>query len=91
MKKKIPIKLTKWESFRSWLHVLICVILWILLIFGAIHLLSYYIYLLKNKGFFDSESISICTYIIIGAFFFLVIYKKDIENIFKIKSWKNEK
>jgi len=90
MKAKVPIKPTKWERFRSWIHVIICVILWALLIFGAIHLLSYYIYLLKYKGFFDSESIRICTYIIIGAFFFLVIYKKDIESIFKIKSWSKK-
>ena len=91
MKKKIPIKPTIGENFRSWLHIFICIILWILLIFGAVHLLSYYVYLLKNKGFFDSDSIKICTYIIIGAFFFLVVHKKDIENIFRIKSWKNEK
>ncbi|HZX12090.1 MAG TPA: hypothetical protein VFE88_01400 [Candidatus Nanoarchaeia archaeon] len=91
MKAKVPIKPTKWERFRSWLHVIICIILGVLLIFGAIHLLSYYIYLLTTKGFFDTESIKIGTYIIIGAFFFLVIYKKDIEGIFKIKSWSNKK
>lgn len=90
MKAKTPIKPTRWESFRSWIHVLICIILWALLIFGSVHLLSYYIHLLLNKGFFDVESIRICTYIIIGAFFFLVIYKKDIEGIFKIKSWSKK-
>ena len=55
---------------------------------------AYYYHSLSNpttKGFFDTESIKIGTYIIIGAFFFLVIYKKDIEGIFKIKSWSNKK
>jgi hypothetical protein len=86
MRARTPKKPTKVEKIRSWVHVTICIILWLLLVFGSVHILSYYIYLLLTNGFFDSESIRIGTYIIIGAFFFLVIYKKDIENIFKIKS-----
>ncbi|RJQ20249.1 hypothetical protein C4580_04395 [Candidatus Woesearchaeota archaeon] len=86
MRKRVPNKPTKWEICRSWLHVILCGFLWLLLIFGSIHLLMYYYHLLQQRGVYDQESIRLATYIVIGAFFFLVIHKDAIESIFRVKS-----
>lgn len=93
MSKKTPTKPSKFEIGRSWFHVCVCGIMWILLGVAAVNLFLYYSYLLLNKGFYDKETVRIAIYIIVGSFFFLVIYKKDVENIFKVKMFqiKNDK
>lgn len=91
MKERIPNKPTKKEMFFSGVYGILCCFLWLLLILGAVHLLSYYVFIIKKEGFFSQESIKICTYIIIGAFMFLFIYRDEAKKIFKIKECSDEK
>ena len=85
MKKEVPLKPTKQETFLSIIYIIICCILWIILIGGIFHLLSYYFFISLKESFFSSESIKICIYLIIGAFMVLFIYKDKAREIFKIK------
>jgi len=91
MKKKVPLKPTKTEIRYSILYVIICTILWLFLIGGIIHLISYYFFISQKEGFYSQESIKICTYLIIGAFMFLFIYKDKAREIFKIKECSDNK
>lgn len=91
MKAKVPLKPSKSETLFSWIYTLLCFFLWLLLVLGSIHLLSYYYFISTKEGFFSPESIKICTYIIIGAFMFLFIYKDKAKEIFKIKECSENK
>ncbi|MEM4254483.1 MAG: hypothetical protein QXR48_03825 [Candidatus Woesearchaeota archaeon] len=86
MKKKVPLKPTKQETLHSIIYSTACIMVWFFLIGGIIHLVSYYFFISVKEGFFAPESIKICTYIIIGAFMFLFIYKDKAKEIFKIKA-----
>ena len=88
MKKRVPLKSTKLEIVMSWIYTLSCIVVWIFLIAGIFHLTAFYIYTVKNIGFYKEESVKISIYIIAGAFAFLFIYKDKVKNIFKIKEWK---
>lgn len=57
----------------------------IILIFASINFILFYILLIKNKGYFDPETIKFSIYLIIGAYFFLILDKKKVREAFNIK------
>lgn len=67
--------------FHTFIHVIICFIMFV----ASIIILSYYILLIWNKGFFDKETIQFSIYMVIGGYFFLMIDKNKIEKILGIK------
>ncbi|MFQ5621693.1 MAG: hypothetical protein ACE5FT_07705 [Candidatus Nanoarchaeia archaeon] len=85
MKKRVPLKPTWKETVLSWIYTISCWTVWTFLLIGVIHLISYYIYVIRNLGFYNEESIRICIYIIGGAFAFLFIYKDKASEIFKVR------
>ena len=51
MKAKVPLKPSKSETLFSWIYTLLCFFLWLLLVLGSIHLLSYYYFISTKEGF----------------------------------------
>ncbi len=68
MNKKVPLKYSFKEDILAFIYGLLCPLFWILLIFCGIHIILYYIFCIKSKGYFDSESIQYAIYIILGSF-----------------------
>lgn len=88
---RVPKKPTFKEEMGSLTYVIVRPLLMVLLVVASIHLLVYYLHMLLYTGLFAVESMEIAKYIVLGAFFFLFVYKDIIEKLFKIKEWNKRK
>ena len=85
MAKITPKRPIKVSFAKPLLMGLLEIMLWLILIITGVNILTYYIYLIMNYGWFDIETVKIAIYLIIGAYFFLVIDKKKIYDLLGVK------
>ena len=85
MVKLSPKKPIKVGLVKPLLMFILEIFLWSILIISAINILSYYIYCILNHGWFNKETIKIAIYLLIGSYYFLIIDKKKIYEMFGIK------
>ncbi len=86
MTKKTPLKATFGEIILSILYGVLSTVLWIILLFGAFHLLLFYKFTIGTYGFFSEQALKICIYLIVGSYFFLILNRNDVKKIFKVKN-----
>lgn len=60
-------------------------LIWVPLIFGALHVLVYYVYSVCTNGFLNPESLKYGAMVAVGAYFCVIIDKHKIEDILNVK------
>ncbi|MBS3147437.1 hypothetical protein J4219_00970 [Candidatus Woesearchaeota archaeon] len=67
------------NTIKLWFLAIVSVMLWISLLFASVNVLAYYIYSIKVNGIFNDETLKYAIYIVIGAYFCMILDKKKIE------------
>ena len=86
--KKVTLKPSNKETVLFWMYALLCVSLWIALIVSGLNIVAYYIYAIREYGFFNPETLDYAIMIVVGSYLCLIIDKDKISKLFKIKRRK---
>ena len=74
----IKVKLNWWNFIKLGFMLMLSTILWFVLLFACINILTYYISSLINDGFLDSETLKYAVMLVIGSYFCLILDKNKI-------------
>jgi hypothetical protein len=66
--------------------LLVEIIFWAILLIGSFNVVCYYSNSIKLNGWLDKETFNVSIYLIIGAYFFLILNKKQIYEALGIKT-----
>lgn len=67
------------------IYFIIFIISIVSLLIACANILCYYVFLIKNNGWLNPETIKYSIYIVIGSWFFLILDRKKIYELFGIK------
>lgn len=87
VKARLPVKVKVnwWNWCKLLIFWLLCIVLTIILIGVSANILAYYIYSVLTYGWFHAESLKYAIYLVIGAYAFLIIDRKKIDEALGIK------
>lgn len=78
-------KINWWNSTKRGFLGIILILLWIILFVSAINILAYFIFSWATKGFFNPETLRYSIYLVVGAYFCLILDKSKIYEAMGIK------
>lgn len=81
----LKVKIHYSQILRGICYFLLFLLFWLILIVASINVLIYYIYSIKTNGWLNEDTMKYAIYLVIGAYFFLILDKKKIYDVLGIK------
>lgn len=81
----IKVKINWWNQTKLWFLVIGSFMLWIILLISGLNILVYYVFSANTKGFFDQETLKYAVFLVIGAYFCLILDKNKISEALNVK------
>jgi len=81
----VKVKINFWNKAKLIFLTIISFILWVILFLAGANLLVYYVYSILTRGFLDPETLKYAVYLVIGAYFCMVLDKNKIYEALNVK------